>query len=261
MAILVFQHSDLSTPGRLGLTLRDHGHKLRVVRPDRGEHVPPDLDGVTGVVSLGGPQNVDEHRAAPTRWPWLEQEMALLREAHRRQLPVIGLCLGSQMMAAALGGAVTPMPAGPEMGFCPLNVLPAGQTDTALAGIAWASRTFQVHGREVSTPPPGAVVLASSPVCKVQAWRAGLRTYGFQFHFECDRQAIDAFIRDDAADFRKAGLTPEQATRQADEHYASYARLADRLCLNLAQWVFATRLRGASGRDMSKGSAAVTLVG
>lgn len=260
MPILVFQHSDLSTPGRLGLTLRDHGAKLRIIRPDRGETMPTDLDDVDGVISLGGPQNVDEHRANPSRWPWMEREIAILREAHARQMPVVGLCLGSQMLAAALGGEVTPMPK-PEMGFCEIQILPAGQTDTVLSGVAWRSRTLQVHGREVSKLPVGATALACSPACKVQAWRAGLRTYGFQFHFECDRPAVDAFIRADAADFRAAGLDPDAAMRQADEHYPAYARLSDRLCLNIAQYLFPRELRGASGRDMSKGSASVTMVG
>lgn len=260
MAILIFQHSDLSTPGRLGLTLRDHGLSTRIVRPDRGEPIPPDLDNVDGIVSLGGPQNMDEHKAEPGRWPWIEHEMRLMREAHARQMPLVGLCLGSQMMAVALGGEVQPMPA-PEMGFHEWTILPAGQTDTVLSGIAWSSPTFQVHGREVAKLPPGAALLGSTKACKAQAWRAGMRSYGFQFHFECDRASIDRFAEADKDDFRRAGLGVDDVKRQADKHYAAYARLADRLCLNIAQYLFPPQMRGATGRDMPKGSASVTLVG
>lgn len=256
MAIIVFQHSDIGTPGRLGLTLRDHGFKLRIVRPDRGEAIPLDFDGVEGVVSMGGPQNVDDPVG---KWAWMPGEMAYLKGAHDRQLPVIGVCLGHQMLAAALGGEVGPIDPGqgPEMGFHAVEIGPAGQTDAVLAGIAWKSMQFQSHGREVKKLPAGALALSSSARCKVQSFRAGLRSYGFQYHFEVDRAGVEKLVRSDAECLSRAGLSVEEAMRQAETHYAGFARLADRLCLNLATCLFPRVFRGASGRDSADGPASI----
>jgi GMP synthase (glutamine-hydrolysing) len=230
MPILVIQHSDANRPGRLGLTLRDHAFKLDVRRIDRGDPLPPDLDDVDGVITLGGPQNVDEGHA------WIEKELAFLREAHERALPIVGVCLGAQLIAVALGGEVGPMDAG-EAGFVDVDILPAGHTDTILSGIAWRSPQFQKHRYEVKALPAGAAHLASSTRCRVQAFRAGMRTYGFQYHIEADRPIIDELMKDARTSLHQAGLTTEEFARQLDERYPAFARLADRLCVNIATYL------------------------
>ena len=231
MAILVIQHADMCRPGRLGLTLRDHAFKLDIRRPDRGEALPQDLDDVEGMICLPGPQQVDQDL------PWIEEACELIRQAHAAQLPVLGVCLGAQMVAHALGGEVGACKA-PEAGFVDVEIVGPGQTDTLLAGIAWRSAQFVLHSYEVKTPPPGAQVLARSASGAVRAFRAGLRTYGFQFHFEADRPMIDAILQDAASDRAHFSLDDAQINgqinAQIDEHYADFARLADRLCVNIA---------------------------
>ena len=227
MAILVFQHSDMCKPGRVGLTLRDHAFKLEIVRPDKGEAIPSDFDDVDGVVSLGGPQS------AYDTTPWIAREIEFLREAHERALPVVGVCLGHQLLGKALGAEVGAM-ARPEMGMCPVDITPAGQTDTILAGVAWRAPHAQMHGDEVKDVPPGATLLATNKHCKVQAFRAGLRTYGFQFHIEADRTIFDAIIADSRQQVIDSGQTIDEIKRQADKDYPMFARLADRICLNIA---------------------------
>jgi GMP synthase-like glutamine amidotransferase len=230
MSILVLQHSDRCRPGRLGLTLRDHAFKLDVVRLDKGDNLPPDLDDVDGVISLGGPQNVDEGHA------WLDRERELLRSAHEASLPIVGICLGHQLLAEALGGEVGPMEA-PEVGFVPVDVLPSGQTDTILAGIAWRAPQFQRHRYEVKKLPAGAQLLASSEKCKVQVFRAGMRSYGFQYHFEADRSMIDAFMSDARTDLHQAGATTDEFARSLERHYEMFSRLADRVCISIATYL------------------------
>lgn len=233
--LIVFQHSPWGGPGRLGLTLRDHGFKLDILRMDRprelGKGIPPDYDNVHGLVILGGPQNVSDPE------PWINQEIAYIKGAHDRALPVIGICLGHQMIAKALGGDVSPM-AKPELGFTNTSVSIPGQTDTIMAGIPWDFMAFQTHGQEVSKLPPGATTLASSAACKIQAFRAGVRTYAFQFHFEVDRPMISSFLSE-ASDWAKSAGTPlASLEKQADTHYNRFGVIADRLCNNLATYCF-----------------------
>lgn len=260
MAILVLQHSDISIPGRLGMTLRDHGHKLRIIRADKGEPVPPDLDNVDAIVALGGPQNVDENLAAGgSKWPWMAKEMELLKQAHQRQMPIVGICLGHQMLAAALGGEVARMDR-PENGFHDVTIGPPGHTDPILAGVRWTFPAFQSHGREVVKAPPGAQILASSKSCKIQAYRTGLRSYGFQWHFECDRAGIDSLLKSPGTSVAESGLSPDQARKQADDAYPVFARISDRICVNIATMLTPTVWRESTRRDMPDGPAAVTAV-
>jgi GMP synthase (glutamine-hydrolysing) len=233
MAIIVFQHSVLSAPGRLGATLRDHGLKLDIRRLDqRGPGgIPPDFDNVHGVISLGGPQNVGEDH------PWMEGEIAYLRRAHELQLPVIGVCLGAQLIAHALGGQVGSMSA-LEWGFTRMSLNTFGQVETLLAGLAWESHQFQAHGQEIKELPAESTLLASSEACKVQIFRAGIRTFGFQHHFECDRTMIEAFARSTPDELQRAGLSPADLSAQMDRHYDLFARMADRLCVNIATYLF-----------------------
>jgi GMP synthase-like glutamine amidotransferase len=143
------------------------------------------------------------------------------------------------LIAHALGGQVGPMEGGKvEWGFGKVSLAMAGQTDTVLSGIAWDSMQFQAHGQEVKQLPPDAVALASSAACKIQAFRAGIRTYGFQYHFECDRAMIDEFARTSGESLAKAGLSAADVAAQADRHYEMFGRLADRLCVNLATYLF-----------------------
>ncbi|MBL0927151.1 MAG: type 1 glutamine amidotransferase [Phycisphaerales bacterium] len=230
MPLVVFQHWDTGRSGRLGVTLRDHGFKFRLIRPDRGEAIPSDYDDVDGVISLGGPQNVDDKHL------WIQREMDYLKGAHDRQLPVLGVCLGHQLLAKALGGDVQKMEK-PEMGFVDVDLTAAGQTDTMLSGIAWTSPQFQSHFYGVTALPPGATLLATSRTCKVQAFRAGLRSYGFQYHFEADRQMIIEMSSDAATDMHRGGVTKADLFKQTEAHYEMFGRLADRLCLNIATYL------------------------
>jgi GMP synthase (glutamine-hydrolysing) len=241
MSIIVLQHSPVSGPGRLGMTLRDHGFRLDIRRLDLhgAAAIPADLDDVQGVLTLGGPQNVTDEPPAP----FMDAEVDFLRAAHSRQLPVIGICLGAQLIAHALGGKVGPMAdesGNPrsEWGFHPISINPVGQVETMLAGIPWNASQFCAHGQEVKQLPPESTLLASSKQCKVQIYRAGLRTYGFQQHIECDRPMIDALTAESVESLQRAGLTPADIAQQADRAYADFARVADRLCVNLATFLF-----------------------
>lgn len=240
MSIIVFQHGPDVGPMRLGAALRDLACTLDIRRLDLAPsrpgdprcRVPPDFDNVEGVVSLGGGQNVGENH------PWMDAEIGYLREAHRRQLPLVGICLGCQLIAHALGGKVGPMNK-PEWGFTTVTQHPIANTETILAGVPWATPQFQAHGQEVKELPAGATLLQSSPACQVQSFRAGLRTYAFQYHFEFDRAGIAAVCGPGGAGVPPAsGLDIAVIDRQMKESYDTFARVSDRLCDNLAAYLF-----------------------
>lgn len=231
MRILTFQHLDIEHPGRLGATLRDHGFRLDIRRPDRGDPLPPDLDDVHALLIMGGPQNVGDGL------PWMQREAEFVRDAHERELPVVGICLGAQIVADALGGTVSPMERA-EWGFHDVSLTDAGQTETMLAGVPWRHPQFHCHGHEVSELPPDAVNLASSEMCAHQAFRVGLRTFGFQFHFECDRQMVSDFCSHFAESIVKAGRRAEEIEAEADGVMEDYARIGSRISVNLATYAF-----------------------
>jgi GMP synthase-like glutamine amidotransferase len=236
MAIIVFQHHDIGKPGRLGVTLRDHAHRLDVRELHNGDSIPPDYDNVSGVIAMGGPQSANDNADTTS---WMPDELAYLRGAHERGIPLVGICLGCQMVAVALGGEVASMEQ-PEIGFHSVQLSAPGHTDTILSGVAWDSPQFCHHGEEVTKLPDGAVGLASSKYCNVQAFKVGMRTYGFQFHFEADQPMIRDLVESAREDLHRAGYTEDEIDQQIEKHYAEFARLADRIAVNIASYLMPT---------------------
>lgn len=248
MPIIVLQHAAHCGPGRLGHCLRDNGFVLDIRRLDlpanhayhagRVVGVPKDLDNVHGVISLGGPMNVSD----VDKYAWMSEELAFLKKAHEAQLPVVGVCLGHQMLATALGGQVGPMDK-PEFGFHNVSISPMGQTDTILSGLPWTCPQYQSHGQEVKQLPPGAMGLAGSKACKVQIFKAGLRSYGFQYHFECDQTMIAELERCDTGITEWAHKSDAPKGADPAASLEMFSRAADRLCVNLATYLFRTKAK------------------
>jgi GMP synthase-like glutamine amidotransferase len=245
MSLLVLQHEGHESPMLLGRVLQGHGHRLRTIRLDLGEPLPADLDDVDGIVAMGGSANVDEVGT----YPWLEPEMAYLKQAHAAGRPIVGVCLGAQLIAAALGGKVAAM-AEPEVGWKPVKLAFAGTTDPLLAGVPWETVQFHLHGQEVTQLPPEGVPLAGSARCKLQAFRVGLTTYAFQYHFECDHAGIARFASDDLVS--KAGEKADVIVADCKHHFAAYRRLGDRLAENIAMLLFPIDKRVVSGRRLAQ---------
>jgi GMP synthase-like glutamine amidotransferase len=175
---VVVQHVAFEGPGSIATAVHDAGAGLAVVRVDRGEEVPKpgDVDAMAGLVVMGGPMSV--HDALE----WLEPERALLRAAVGAGIPVLGVCLGAQQLALALGGEVNAGRA-PELGVGEVHLTAAairdpvfGHAPTPLPCVHWHGDTFLL--------PDGAVRLARNDAYENQAFRVGDRAYGLQFHVE-----------------------------------------------------------------------------
>ncbi len=162
------------------------GLDIHVVQMDRGEAIPM-LDEFDAVWVLGGPMQVWEEET----YPWLTEEKKTIRHAVLdRELPYFGLCLGHQLLAAALDGEVGPS-SRPEVGILPVRMTKTGRASPFLAGLPEELTCIQGHGAEVSVPPVGATVLASSPACAVQAMAYGRSAVSLQFHSELTLEMID----------------------------------------------------------------------
>lgn len=227
MSIVVFQHIHTEGPAALGRALQDSGHRLRTIKLYDGDPVPSDLDDVDGVVSMGGPMNVDQ----AAQHAWIDSQMAYLKAAHDEHVPIVGICLGAQLIAAALGGKVATMTE-PEVGWQNIRMAFPGTIDPIHTGLGWDTMQFHLHGQEVTELPPGAAPLARSRLCKNQAFKVGLTTYAFQYHFEWDRLALDTFVDDPLV--IHAGGSPESIRAESKLHYEDYRRLGDRLCNTIA---------------------------
>lgn len=180
----VLQHVDVEGPGTIAELASGRGFETRTVRPDAGDPLP-EAPEVGALVVLGGPMGVGDSAAHP----WLEAERALLSEAVAAGRPVLGVCLGAQQLAAALGAAVYPAPS-PEVGADRVVLTPAGRRDRVFGPEYGGLRGGEVpcvqwHG-DTFDLPDGAVHLAASPACPHQAFRVGDVAYGLQFHVEVD---------------------------------------------------------------------------
>ncbi|MCE5233730.1 MAG: glutamine amidotransferase [Mizugakiibacter sp.] len=181
------------------LALGVHPQRLRVVRVDRDEALPPPRM-CAGAVITGSAAMVTE------RAPWSERTAGWIRDAMDAALPLVGVCYGHQLMAHALGGRVDWLPGGREIGTQRVELLAAAKTDPLSRALPPAFRAHTTHEQSVLEPPAGARVLARSERDPHQILRYGERAFSTQFHPEFSTAAMAAYIRRRAAKLREEGL-------------------------------------------------------
>lgn len=187
--ILVLQHVATEPLGHLDPLLRDCGFRIRYVNFGREPQAEPDARRYDGIVVLGGPMNVDQAELHPH----LLTEMAVIREAVDAGKPVLGICLGAQLLAAAMGADVHPNPV-PEIGWYRLHTLAAAHEDRLFRHFEKRPNyVFQWHAYTCRLPP-GAVHLAWTRHCRNQAYRIGDHAWGLQFHLEADAALIERWL-------------------------------------------------------------------
>jgi len=195
MRFLVLQHLDVEHPGVFRDFWREDGVRYDAVELDEGERIPADFSPYDAMIVMGGPMNVWDE----AELPWLRDEKAAIRRwLDETGRPFLGVCLGHQLLATAIGGEVGPS-AQPEVGLTDVDLTEAGLADPLIGGLGSPMLTFQWHGAEVQSLPDGCTVLAQNDACAVQAFRYGPQAYGLQFHVEItettfeDWQAIPAY--------------------------------------------------------------------
>lgn len=216
---VVIQHLAPEGPAGIAAALTGAGVEIDVVRVDLGQPFPEALDGIAGLVVMGGPMSARSDDGFPTR----RAELALLRRALRDEVPVLGVCLGAQLLASAAGGSVRPGH-GPEIGWGPVELTPAASEDPLLAGLPRELIVLHWHG-ETYEAPVGAVRLAGSEAYDEQAFRVGPCAWGLQFHVEAGPGEVGAFVEafpEDAAAAVGGGSAIRAATADAVRNLGPY---------------------------------------
>ncbi len=187
MRLHIVKHAAFEGPGAIAAWAGERGHSLQTAELGAGDPlpVPGDFD---ALVLMGGPMSVNDE----DRHPWLGPEKALVRESLRAGKRILGVCLGSQMIASALGARVRSNPV-KEIGFLPVGLAPGAGEHPCLRGFPPVFTPFHWHG-ETFDLPPGAQLLASSAACARQAFALGPRVLGLQFHIEVDSASLNDMV-------------------------------------------------------------------
>jgi len=191
MRVLVIMHVENEGPGVFGELLRAAGAEVQVARLHLGDALPDPRE-LDAALTMGGPMNVYEEQ----RYPFLRDETGFLQMAAAHDLPVLGICLGAQMIAKAAGAAVTKNPV-EEVGWGTVSLTGEGLADPLFRGLPATLPVFQWHGDTFGVPEGGAL-LATGVDCHHQACRFK-RSYGLQFHLEADRALLAEWFAGKAA--------------------------------------------------------------
>jgi GMP synthase-like glutamine amidotransferase len=223
--ILAIVHQPDAGPGVFAAAIRERGAELDVWLPPEGVPAPADPLGYDAVLVLGGAVHPDQE----ANRGWLGEEKELLKRLLAAEVPLLGLCLGGQLVAAAAGAA--PRRArGPEIGWHRVELSPEGREDPLLAPLAPGFEAFQWHSYEFPLPP-GAVALAESEVC-LQGCRIGAAAWALQFHPEVSPADALHWIDDYRSDpdAIRIGLDPEALRGETEAKIGAFNQLGRDLC-------------------------------
>jgi GMP synthase (glutamine-hydrolysing) len=222
MLVLGFRHVPCEGFGRIQPALERHGILLQAVDLYQDPDQPLAWDAAAGLLFMGGPMSANDDL------PFLRRELDLIARAAAAGTPMLGVCLGAQLIAKALGGAVYKNPV-KEIGWAPLHWTPAARQDALFRDLASPEPVFHWHG-ETFDLPPGAAWLAYSDACRHQAFRVGSNVYGLQFHLEVTPGMIADWLSQqlNAADLRES--------RSPIDPHAHASRLAELAGLVFSRW-------------------------
>jgi GMP synthase-like glutamine amidotransferase len=221
--ILIFRHAPHEGPGYLADYLDRRGIPHRLVRLDQGEAVPSSIDGIAGIVLMGGPMSANDPL------PWIPPLTELIRRAAAADLPLLGHCLGGQLISKALGGVVTRNPV-KEIGWLPVHRADNAVARQWLAGLPEEFEVFHWHGETFSIPP-GATRILGSRDCANQAFVLG-KTLALQCHIEMTAEMVREWARVGAEELAPASATVQDTQTLTADLAARVQRLqavADRI--------------------------------
>lgn len=235
--VLIFRHSPTEGPGYFTTFLDRHGIPWQLVRIDAGDIVPDNLNGVSGVCLMGGPMSVNDDL------PWIPPLLALIRQAIASDIPVIGHCLGGQLMAKALGGTVGLNPV-KEIGWGDVRITNPdaarpwmGDATQPMLGFHWHGETFSL--------PAGAARILESAWCANQAFVLNGRHIGMQCHVEMTPELVANWCSNGAEEI---AASPSPAVQSPDAILTDLPARTSRLH-QLADKIYSRWIQGLSGQS------------
>lgn len=220
--ILIFRHAPHEGPGYLADYLDRHHLPWRLIRIDQNDPIPSSIDGVSGLVFMGGPMSVNDPL------PWIPRVTKLIQQAVAADVPVLGHCLGGQLISKALGGAITKNPV-KEIGWLPVSRVDSPAAKPWLDELPAKFEVFHWHGEMFSIPPGATRILASSD-CANQAFVIG-NSLAFQCHIEMTGEMVREWARlgaDDLAPLCATVQNPQAMTAELDIRVKRLQGIADK---------------------------------
>lgn len=218
--VLVLQHLTCEPLGTIEEALRRASHTARFIRIQDGQPVPQGMGNSAALIIMGGPMGVYEQ----DRYPFLTDEIELIQHALKREIPILGVCLGAQLLASALGTEVRPG-AHQEIGWHPVTLTPEAAEDALWHGMPSTFEGFHWHG-DFLEKPDGAVILASSALTPHQAFRFGAAAYGLQFHLEVTEAVVRDWTTTFADKLAESGTKPDAILSGISEHLTPMQKIA-----------------------------------
>jgi len=206
MSVLIIKHIDIEGPGLIEYCLKQEKLPYQILNLKPRVRLPK-LEEITHIVLLGGPMNVYEE----DRYPFLRDEDLFIKEAIQRGKAILGICLGAQLIAKALGAKVSKAPA-KEIGWYDVSLTEIGSQDPLFSNLPKTFSVFQWHEDTFEIPKGGKLIVTSSPVPH-QAFRYGEKVYGLQFHLEVTEEMIGEWVETYEEEFK--GLHPSQPFSKA----------------------------------------------
>lgn len=228
MRVQWFQHVPFEGLGSIEPWMKARGHELSCTRLHAGEP-PPAVDAYDWLIVMGGPMGVHDEQA----YPWLVAEKRAIQAAIGADRRVLGICLGAQLIADALGAQVTRNPH-KEIGWFPVELMPAARHCRLFADFPQRFDAYHWHGDTFGLPP-GALHLAGSEACAQQAFAAGERVVGLQFHLETTPATCNALIENTRHELVQSTTVQSEAAMLAEPgRFTRLNALMDHLLARLA---------------------------
>lgn len=233
--VTLLQHIDCETPGIISQCMQSADIDMRWIRTFESEPIPADMDGQAGLIVMGGPMSVYDHE----QFPFLLKEQRLIEAALKDDKPVLGVCLGSQLLAATLGAEVK-SGTQKEIGWHPVALFEAAAADRLCSGLPPRFTGFHWHG-DVFDLPNGSIALAASDLTPCQGFRYGSTAWGFLFHMEVTETIIKDLVREFRQELTAENIAAASIIQQIEDYLPNLQSLGKDVFNRWAQLIKGVR--------------------